>query len=311
MAARLLGGPAVLNLTRPEGSRPEDFHLSRRGLAAALAGGYALTAFSAEAAPIATDAAGLIAETVEVWTPDRSIPAYVARPRARGRFPVVVVISEVFGVHEYIRDICRRLAKLGYVAVAADFFVRAGDPSKVTDFAEVRRLVSESSEAEVLSDLSSTLAFIKAQPYADPGKIAVTGFCWGGAVAWQAAARFPDVKAAAAWYGRLAAPKPGEFLGEADRTWPIQFAGQLKAPVLGLYAGKDQGIPLSDVAAMKAALAAAGQAHSSLVVYPDSQHGFHADYRASYDEAAAKDGWARMLAHFAANGVKPKAFKAS
>lgn len=300
----------MLKLTRPEGTLPEDLHLSRRGLAVALAGGYALAAFSAQAAPITTDEAGLVTETVQVWTPDRSIPAYVARPNARGRFPVVVVISEVFGVHEYIRDICRRLAKLGYAAIATDLFIRAGDPSGVTDFAEVRKIVSEASEAEVLSDLASTLAFIRAQPYADPGKIAVTGFCWGGAVTWQAAARFPDVKAAVAWYGRLAPPKPGDFLGEADRTWPIQFADKLHAPVLGLYAGKDQGIPLSDVEAMKAALAAAGQTRSSIVVYPDSQHGFHADYRASYDAAAAADGWNRMLAHFAANGVKPKAFKA-
>lgn len=299
----------MLTLTRPEGSEPQDFNLSRRGLAVAVFGGYALAALSAQAEPITTDAAGLITETVEIPAADRLIPAFVARPDAKGRFPVVVVISEVFGVHEYIRDICRRLAKLGYVAIATDFFIRAGDPSKVTDFAEVRRIVGAASEVQVLGDLEATLGFLKRQAYADKSKIAITGFCWGGAVVWQAAEKFKDIKAGAAWYGRLAPPKAGEFLGEPDRTWPVQFAANVRAPVIGLYAGKDGGIPLSDVETMKAALAAAGKTKSSIVVYPDSQHGFHADYRASYDAAAAADGWSRMLAHFAANGVKPKAFK--
>jgi carboxymethylenebutenolidase len=296
-------------LTRPEGTEPEDLSLSRRGLAGAVFGGYAVFAFSAQAAPITTDDAGLTTETVQVPTPDRAIPAFVARPNAKGRFPVVMVIPEVFGLHEYIRDVCRRLAKLGYVAISPDLFVRQGDPSKVSDFAEIRRIVGGASEAQVMGDLEATLAFLKKQPYADRSKIATTGFCWGGAVVWLASARFKEIKAGVAWYGRLSAPKPGEFLGDPGRNWPIQIAGQTRAPVLGLYAGKDAGIPLTDVEAMKQALAAGKKTKSDIVVYPESQHGFHADYRASYDATAAADGWSRMLAFFAANGVKPKAFK--
>ncbi|MDP3852334.1 dienelactone hydrolase family protein [Phenylobacterium sp.] len=301
----------VLTPTRPEGAEPEDFHLSRRGLAAAVLAGYALAARSAQAQPVVTDAAGLVTEMVQVETPDRAIPAFVARPAARGRFPVVVVIPEVFGLHEYIRDICRRLAKLGYVAISPDLFIRQGDPSTVTDFAAVRKIVGEVSEAQVMSDVASALTFVKAQKYADPAKIAITGFCWGGAIVWLASARFKDIKAGAAWYGRLSAPKPGEFLGEPNRTWPLQVVGRLGPPVIGLYAGKDGGIPVSDVEAMRAALTAAGRTSSQIVLYPDSQHGFHADYRASYDATAATDAWNRMLTHFAANGVKPKAYRAS
>ncbi|WP_405041518.1 dienelactone hydrolase family protein [Phenylobacterium sp.] len=300
----------MLTPTRPEGSEPQDFHLSRRGLAAAVLAGYALSARSAQAQPIVTDAAGLVTEMVQVETPDRAIPAFVARPAARGRFPVVVVIPEVFGLHEYIRDICRRLAKLGYVAISPDLFVRQGDPSKVADFAEVRKIVGEASEAQVMSDVASTLTFIKAQTYADKAKVAMTGFCWGGAIVWLASTRFPDLKAGAAWYGRLSAPKPGEFLGETNRNWPLQVVGRLGAPVIGLYAGKDGGIPVSDVEAMRAALIAARKSTSEIVLYPDSQHGFHADYRASYDATAASDAWNRMLAHFAANGVRPKSYRA-
>lgn len=291
-------------LTRPEGERPEDLRLSRRGLAGAALAGYAVYALSARAEPIQTDAQGLIAEEVQLGAGDRLIPAYVARPAAAGRNPAVLVVSEVFGVHEYIRDVCRRLAKLGYAAIAPDFFVREGDPSGLSDFNEIRKIVGAASETQVMRDLSATLAFLKAQDYVDGRKIAITGFCWGGAVVWLAAARFRDFKAGVAWYGRLAAPAAGDFLGEPDRTWPLQHAKDLRAPVLGLYAGKDQGIPLSDVEAMRQALATARR-RDEIVVYPEAQHGFHADYRASYDAAAAQDGWTRMLEHFRRNGVAP------
>ena len=299
----------MITLTRPEGTKPEDLNLSRRALAGAVFGGYAVYALSASAEPITTPADGLITETVQVTAGDSAIPAFVARPAAKGRFPVVVVVCEVFGVHEYIRDTCRRLARLGYVAIAPDFFVRAGDPSKISDFAEIRRIVSTASDGQVMGDLDATVAFLKTQKYADKGKMGITGFCWGGAVTWLACERRKDFKAGAAWYGRLSAPKPGDFLGEPGRQWPIQLAGELKAPVIGLYAGKDAGIPLADVEAMRAALLAARKKGSEIIVYPDSQHGFHADYRASYDPKAAADAWSRMLAHFAAHGVKPKAFK--
>ena len=299
----------MITLTRPEGTKPEDLNLSRRALAGAVFGGYAVYALSASAEPITTPADGLITETVQIPTADRAIPAFVARPDAKGRFPVVFVISEVFGVLEYIRDTCRRLARLGYVAVATDFFIRAGDPSTVSDFTQIRKIVSAASDQQVTSDLGATLNFIKAQKYADKGRMAVTGFCWGGAVTWLACTRFKDFKAGAAWYGRLSPPKPGDFLGEPGRQWPIQVAAGLKAPVIGLYAGKDQGIPVADVETMRAALAGAKVKDSEITIYPDSQHGFHADYRASYDAKAAADGWSRMLAHFAAHKVKPKAFK--
>ena len=293
-------------LTRPEGTRAEDLNLSRRSLALAAFGGYAVFAYSADAEPVHTDATGLIAETLQADAGDRMIPAYIARPNAKGRFPVILVVSEVFGVHEYIRDICRRLAKLGYVAIAPDFFFRAGDPSTLADFNQIRRIVATASDKQVMNDLEATLKLLKAQPYADRGHMAITGFCWGGAIAWLACERLQDFKAGAAWYGRLSAPKPAEFLGDPGRQWPLQLVANLRAPVLGLYAGKDQGIPVADVELMRTALLLAKKKGSELVVYPDSQHGFHADYRTSYDPKAAADGWARMLAHFAANGVKPK-----
>lgn len=296
-------------LTRPEGTDPRDLTLSRRGLAGAFFGGYAVYALSAQAEPITTGAEGLITETVLLNASDRQIPAFVARPDARGRFPTVVVVSEVFGVHEYIRDVCRRLAKLGYAAIAPDFFIRAGDPAGISDFAEIRRIVSQASDQQVMGDLRAAVTFLGAQRYVDRKKLAITGFCWGGAVAWLACERMSDFKAGAAWYGRLAPPKPGEFLGEPERQWPIELVAQLRAPMIGFYAGKDQGIPLADVEAMRTALAQAGRAGNEIIVYPDSQHGFHADYRSSYDPNAAFDAWMRMLGHFSNNGVAPRTLR--
>ena len=293
----------MATLTRPEGAEPADFHLSRRGVAGVFFAGYAAAAFSAEAEPIHTDETGLVAETVMLPAADRPIPGYLARPAAKGRFPAVLVVSEIFGIHEYIRDICRRLAKLGYVAVAPAFFIRAGDPAPMTmdQLPEIRKIVNAASDEQVLGDIAATLKFLKAQSYVDYSKLAVTGFCWGGGVVWLASERFGAFKAGAAWYGRLA-PAP-DAKPDPDRLWPVQLAPTLKAPVLGLYAGKD---PLSNaIPAMKAALAAAGKSGSEFILYPDAQHGFHADYRPSYNEADAKDGWTRMLAHFARNGVEP------
>ena len=194
------------------------------------------------------------------------------------------------------------------MAIAPDLFVRSGDPSKTNDFNQIRRIVSAATDKQIFNDLSGTVRFLKAQPFVDRARMAVTGFCWGGAIVWLACQRMPDFRAGAAWYGRLTAPKPGEFLGEPNRPWPLQGVAQLRAPVIGLYAGKDQGIPLADVEAMRSALVAARKTGSQIIVYPDSQHGFHADYRTSYDPAAARDAWDRMLAHFAANGVKPRPF---
>jgi carboxymethylenebutenolidase len=281
----------VLDLTRPEGSLPQDFHISRRALTSMFFAGYAVAALSAEAAPIVTPADGITID--EVLIPNgapQPLPAYVARPKGAGRHPVIVVVNEVFGIHDYIKDICRRLAKLGFVAVAPAFFYRSGvDLPSISDFSKIMPVVQQAGDAQVDGDVRATTNWVKAQPFAAPARIGITGFCWGGAVVWRSAMVDPDIKAGVAWYGKLSSL--------------IARAGELHAPVLGLYGGKDQGIPVTDVEAMRAALKAAGKSGSDLRVYPEAGHGFHADYRASYDAAAAEDGWKRMLAHFKANGV--------
>lgn len=295
-------------LTRPEGSLPSDFHLSRRGLAGILASGYAAYAFSADAAPIVTDTQGLIAEAVSIPEGTGALPGYIARPEGSGRYGAVIVVSEVFGVHEHIRDLCRRLAKLGYVAIAPSFFVRADPDNKLPetqDFKQITAIVGTAKNEQVMADVGATLKWLEDQPFVDRKRLAITGFCWGGAVVWMACARFKDLKAGAAWYGRLSHPAAGGFMADDDRKWPIDIAPDLTAPVLGLYGGKDQGIPLTDIEAMRAALKAAGKTDSQIVVYPEAQHGFNADYRSSYNEAAAKDAWTRMLAHFAENHAAP------
>jgi carboxymethylenebutenolidase len=290
----------MVTLTRPDGTRPEDLHLSRRGLTLALTGGYAVAAWSAEAQPVKTDDAGLTTGMVQIKAPDREIPAYVARPSKAGKHPCVVLISEIFGLHEYIRDTARRLAKAGYVTIAPDFFVRAGDPSTMSDFPAIMKIVATATDAQVTGDVGAALAWLKAQPFADAKRVAVTGFCWGGAVTWESVARFKDFKCGVAWYGRLAG---GMSPNDASNKNPLDLVGELHAPVLGLYAEKDTGIPLADVDKMKAALKASGRTSSDIVVYPGAQHGFHADYRPSYSKEAATDAWARMLAFFKKNGV--------
>ena len=289
-------------LTRPDGTEPADLHLNRRSFAALVAAGYAAFGSAAEAAPITTSADGL---TVDNVTMPGGLPGFVARPSGGGRHPVIIVVNEVFGLHEYIRDICRRFAKLGYVAVAPEFFYRA-DPdhtlSQSTDMTAIRAIVGTAKNEQVMGDVQTTLTWLAAQKFVAADKIGITGFCWGGTVVWMSAARFPQIKAGVAWYGRLAGPKPGDPVTDV-RKYPLEIAADLHAPVLGLYGGLDKGIPVTDVEAMRAALKAAGKTGSELIVYPDAEHGFHADYRPSYNEAAAKDGWARALKHFKANGV--------
>jgi carboxymethylenebutenolidase len=299
----------LTSLTRTDGLSPWNPSLSRRrALGGMIFAGYAAAALAADAAPIVTDAKGLKTDTVMIPTTGGAMPAYLARPDAPGRRPTVIVVSEVFGVHAYIQDICRRWAKLGYVAIAPAFFFRApgGDTlPQLTDFPAIMKIVATAKTAQVMGDVGATITWLDAAPFVDPAKLAIEGHCWGGGVVWMACATYPQLKAGAAWYGPLSRPGPGRPVTDPDRKYPLEIAAELKCPVLGLYGGQDQNIPVSDVEAMRAALLAAGKTQSNLIVYPDAGHGFHADYRATYDPAAAEDGWRRMLAFFHANRVGP------
>ena len=290
-------------LIRPEGQTADDLKLSRRAVGALgglLFSGYAVAALAKEAKPITTDSAGLVTAEVRYPAPDGfDLPAYVARPAGDGPFPVVIVVSEIFGVHDYIKDVCRRLAKAGYAAVAPAFFVRVEDPAPLSDMGRIMQIVGAADYEQVMGDIAATLDWTSQQLWARDDKVGITGFCWGGKVVWQAAARFAVIGAGVAWYGRLApAPDATPVQIASGQPWPVDLADDLKAPVLGLYGGQDQGIPQASVDQMRQALTRAGQTHSEIVVYPDAPHGFHADYRASYVEADAKDGWRRLLAVF-------------
>lgn len=292
-------------ITRPEGLSADQIAPSRRSLGVAALGGvafaaYAPAALSQAASPITTDSAGLTTATVSYAAPDGfDLLAFVARPEGEGPFPVVIVVSEIFGVHEYIRDICRRLAKAGYAAVAPAFFVRKADPAPLSDMSAVMAIVAAAGYEQVMGDVAATLDWIGLQSWARSDRVGITGFCWGGKVVWQACARFPALDAGVAWYGRLApAANATDEQKTAGRPWPVDLAAELKAPVMGLYGGQDSGIPNDTVKAMNDALAAAGKTDSQIILYDDAPHGFHADYRASYREADAKDGWARLLALF-------------
>ena len=291
-------------LIRPEGQTAEDLKFSRRTLGVGAVGGlfftgYAVAAFAQSATPVVTDTTGLVAEQVSYPAPDGfALPAYVARPEGAGPFPVVIVASEIFGVHAYIEDICRRLAKQGYAAIAPAFFVRVADPAPLSDYTQIRAIVSQAKYEQVMGDIAATLDWVGDQAWATD-KIGITGYCWGGKVVWQACARFDQIEAGVAWYGQLA-PSPTATPEQvaAGAPWPVDLAKDLKAPVLGLYGGQDQGIPLTAVEAMTAALTAAGKTDSRIDVYPDAQHGFHADYRASYSAVDAADGWSKLLGVF-------------
>jgi len=292
-------------LIRPEGQTADDFRFSRRALGAGTLAGaffsqYAVAALAQSAEPMVTDSAGLTTADVTYPAPDGfALPAYVARPEGEGPFPVVIVASEIFGVHAYIQDVCRRLAKAGYAAIAPAFFVRVEDPAPLSDMTRIRQIVGAAAYEQVMGDVSATLDWASQQLWANSDKVGITGFCWGGKVVWQACARFAALDAGVAWYGQLApsATATPEQVS-AGAPWPVDLAGDLKAPVLGLYGEMDQGIPLTAVEAMRAALKRADARGSEIVVYPGAQHGFHADYRASYSAADAADGWSKLLARF-------------
>ena len=249
---------------------------------------------------IKTDSVGLLAGEVVIGVGDFKLPAYRAAPLGRANPPVVLVISEVFGVHEYIADVARRLAKQGYFAIAPELFVRQGDPGA---YGEIGKLLSEViakvPDTQVMADLDATVAWARGQG-ADTSKLGINGFCWGGRIAWLYAAHNPGLKAAVAWYGRLTGQK-----SVMNPAHPLDLATKLQAPVLGLYGGQDSGIPLESVDRMKSALALGSDAarQSSLIVFPEAPHAFHADYRASYRQNAADDAWQRCLTWLKIQGV--------
>jgi carboxymethylenebutenolidase len=273
---------------------------SRRGFVmTSLASGFALAVQPVMAQTvISTDTNGLEAGEVQIPVAGGSLPAYRAMPNAGGPFPFILVNAEIFGVHEHIKDICRRLGKLGYMAIAPDVFARLGDITKAPDVQTAsREFVAKTPDAQEMSDLDAAVAWAKGTGKADINRLGVTGFCRGGRTVWLYAAHNPNVKAAVAWYGPLAFP-----VSEIKPKNAIDVVAGLKAPVLGLYGGADPGIPVEQIEKLKAALAAAKKP-SEIVIYPDTPHAFNADYRPSYRPEAAKDGWNRMLAWFKKYGV--------
>jgi carboxymethylenebutenolidase len=251
---------------------------------------------------IKTDSAGLVVGEVTIPVGDFKMPAYRAAPAGRTGAPVVLVLSEIFGVHEYIADVARRFAKAGYFVIAPELFVRQGDAQSYGEISKLlAEVISKVPDAQVMGDLDASLAWAATQG-ADTSRVAVTGFCWGGRMTWLYAAHNPKVKAGVAWYGRLVGDKTA-----LQPKHPVDVAGSLAGPVLGLYGGKDDGIPLDTVERHKAALAGGSPAarRSEFVIYPDAPHAFHADYRPSYRKDAAEDGWQRALAWFKAHGVAP------
>lgn len=276
-----------------------SLELTRREFAmTTLAAGFALATQPISAQTITTDTEGLEAGEVKVPTTDGEVPAYRAMPAKGGPFPVVLVVQEIFGVHEHIKDICRRFAKRGYLAIAPELYARQGDVSKLANIQEIfSKVVSKVPDAQVMSDLDATVAWAKARSKGDTAKLGITGFCWGGRIVWLYAAHNPNLKAGVAWYGRLVGDKD-----ELHPKHPIDLVGSIKAPVLGLYGGADQGIPVDSVETMRAALKAAGKT-AEIIVYPDTPHAFHADYRPSYRKGPAEDGWKRLLAWFKEHGV--------
>ena len=273
--------------------------LTRRAMiVTSLATGFALAVQPVSAQTITTASDGLTAGEVKIPTADGDIPGYRAMPASGGPFPVVLVVQEIFGVHEHIKDICRRFAKVGYFAVAAELFARQGDVSKISDIKDLMPIVAEVPDLQVMSDLDATAAWAKSTGKADVAHLGITGFCWGGRIVWLYAAHNPKLRAAVAWYGPL-----NRNATALQPQHPLNVAGEIKAPVLGLYAGQDKGIPQSDIDKMRDALKRA-RPPTQIIVYPDAQHGFNADYRPSYNATDAQDGWKRMLAWFNEHGVR-------
>jgi carboxymethylenebutenolidase len=269
---------------------------------------FAAGTFAAAVQPIAaqtkitTDSVGLVEGEVMIPVTDGQIPAYRAMPDKKDKkFPVVMVVHEIFGVHEWIQDVCRRFAKVGYLAIAPALYARQGKVDHIKDPRELNtRIFSQIPDAQSMTDLDSTVVWA-AKNSGDIKKVSITGFCWGGRIVWLYAAHNPKVKAGAAWYGRLA-PTPNSPVNQAQPTTPVDYAKDLKVPVMGFYGGKDTGISQESVEKMRGELAK-GTSKSEINVYPDAQHGFFADYRESYNKAASDDAWPKLLAWFKKNGA--------
>lgn len=272
--------------------------ITRRGLIiTTLAAAFALAVQPLSAKTITTNAKGLVAGEVKIPVASGTIPAYRAMPTTGGPFPVVLVIQEIFGVHEYIQDICRRFAKLGYLAIAPELFARQGDVSRLSTINQIRPIVAKVPDTQVFSDLDATVTWAKQTGKGNTDKLSITGFCWGGRIVWLYAAHNPKVKAGVAWYGRLVDQRT-----PLQPQHPVDIASILRVPILGLYGGSDDGIPLSTVEQMQTALKQA-ETPLEIIVYPDTPHAFHADYRPSYRQKPAEDGWQRLQAWFKQYGA--------
>lgn len=251
---------------------------------------------------IVTDDKGLIAGEVKIPVSDGEIPAYRAMPDKKGKkFPVVMVVHEIFGVHEWIQDVCRRFAKLGYIAIAPALYARQGEIKDLKDAREInRQIYSKIPDTQSMTDLDSTVAWA-AKNSGNTKKLSITGFCWGGRIVWLYAAHNPKTKAGSAWYGRVV-PTANSPVNALQPTTPIDHVKELKVPVIGLYGGLDTGIPLDGVQRMQDELKK-GKSKSEIVVFPNALHGFHADYRTSYNKQASEEAWAKVLAWFKKYGA--------
>ena len=276
----------------------------REFLATSIIAGFALAVQPISAqTQIKTDEKGLTAGEVKIPVADGEIPAYRAMPDAKNKkFPVVLVVHEIFGVHEHIQDLCRRFAKKGFMAIAPALYARQGEVSTIADIQELNRSIfSKIPDAQSMSDLDATVEYARKSGSGNTKKLSITGFCWGGRIVWLYAAHNKNLDAGAAWYGRLV-PTANSPKNEAQPTMPIDVAKDLKVPVIGFYGGLDTGIPLNTVHQMQDALKK-GKSKSEIVVYPNAQHGFNADYRPSYNQESAMDAWAKMLDWFKKNGA--------
>lgn len=289
MSASVLGGA----LPQPTTGWPDL-------LAPWLAQGYARIVQPIAATAISTDAKGLVAGEVKIPTMTGPVPAYRAMPEKGGKLPVVLVVQEIFGVHEHIKDVCRRLAKLGYFAISVELYFRQGDVTRFTDNQEIfAKVVNHVPDSQVMSDLDAAVVYAESTGKADTARLGITGFCWGGRITWTYCAHNPKVRAGVAWYGRLVAPARAPL----QPAYPVELAAHLKAPVLGLYGAEDAGIPLEHVEQMRVALKAANDSVTNIVVYDGAPHAFYADYRPSYRKEAAENGWKRMQDWFTKYGV--------